>query len=241
MTTSCQTRASSTSRSARAARRTSTRSIDVPKRLEPSPIAGPYTCPGPAPVYVNDPHGFSVEILRTKPGLADWIFGFEPRPLHKRPDPDTRRIEHRIKIDAPADKVWEAISDQDNMAQWIGFDPVTVRKEGWTQRHGAGSERLMQGPRGVGQVVEQVIAASPQQRLRYRVIEGSPLSCHQGEITLKQSGGQTELDWSIRFRPKVAGTGARLQKVLQVRLRTMLDEHLKPYIEKSTAAGVSAA
>ncbi len=96
----------------------------------------------------------------------------------------------------------------------------------------------MQGPRGVGQVVEQVIATSPQQNLRYRVIEGSPLTCHQGEITLKQSGGQSELHWSIRFRSKVAGTGALLQKVLQARLRTILDEYLKSYIETSTAAGV---
>ncbi len=126
------------------------------------------------------------------------------------------------------------------MAQWIGFDPVTVRKEGWTERHGAASERLMQGPPGVGQIVEQVIAASPQEGLRYRVIEGSPLTCHQGEITLKQCSTHTELNWSIRFRPKVAGTGALLQRVLQARLSTMLDEHLKPYIEKSTAAGVSA-
>ena len=183
------------------------------------PNCRPVHLPGAGSVvYVNDPHGFSVEILRTTPGLADRIFGFEPRPVHKRPDPDTRRIEHRVKINAPADNVWEAITDQDNMAKWIGFDPVTVRREGWTQRHGAGSERLMQGPRGVGQVVEQVIATSPQQNLRYRVIEGSPLTCHQGEITLKQSGGQTELHWSIRFRPKVAGTGALLQKVLQAQV-----------------------
>ena len=205
------------------------------------PNCRPVHLPGAGSVvYVNDPHGLSVEILRTTPGLADRIFGFEPRAAHKRPDPDTRRIQHRIKINAPADKVWEAITDQDNMARWIGFDPVTVRKEGWTRRHGAGSERVMQGPRGVGQVVEQVIAASPQQSLRYRVIDGAPLSCHQGEITLKQFGGQTELHWSIRFRPKVAGTGALLQIVLQARLRIMIDNHLKPYIEKSTAAGVSA-
>ncbi len=203
------------------------------------PNSRPVHLPGAGSVvYVNDPHGFSVEILRTKPGLADRIFGFEPRATHKRPDPDTRRIEHRVTINAPVDDVWEAITDQDNMAQWIGFDPVTVRKEGRTQRHGAGSERLMQGPRGVGQVVEQVIAANPQQKLRYRVIEGSPLTCHQGEITLNRSGGHTELHWSIRFRPKVPGTGALLQKVLQARLRAMLDEHLKPYIEKSTAPGV---
>ena len=98
----------------------------------------------------------------------------------------------------------------------------------------------MQGPRGVGQVVEQVIATSPQ-RLRYRVIEGSPLTCHQGEVTLKQFGGATELHWSIRFRPKIAGTGALLQKVLQARLRKMLDDHLKPYIENSTVAHVFTA
>jgi catechol 2,3-dioxygenase-like lactoylglutathione lyase family enzyme/uncharacterized protein YndB with AHSA1/START domain len=205
------------------------------------PNCRPVHLPGAGSVvYVNDPLGFSVEILRTKPGLADWVLGFEPRAAHRRPDPDSRRIEHRIKINGRVENVWEAISDQDDMAQWIGFNPVTVRKEGWTQRHGAGSERVMQGPRGVGQVVEQVIATSPQQTLRYRVIEGSPLTCHQGEITVKQSGGHTELDWSIRFRPKVAGTGALLQKVLQAKLRTMLDDHLKPYIENSTAAGVSA-
>ena len=189
-------------------------------------------------VYVNDPHGFSVEILRTKPGLADRIFGFEPRPLHKRPDPDTRRIEHRIKINAPADKVWDAITDQDNMARWIGFDPG----------HGA-QGRLDTAPRRRFRTPDARPARSrpgrgasdshqPAESLRYRVIEGSPLTCHQGEITLKHSGGHTELHWSIRFRPKVAGTGALLQKVLQAKLRTMLAEYLKPYIEKSTAPGV---
>ena len=86
--------------------------------------------------------------------------------------------------------------------------------------------------------MEQVIATSPRHHLRYRVIEGSPLSNHQGEITLKQTGEQTELVWSIQFRPKIAGTGAFLQKVLKAKLRTMLDGHLKPHIETSTAAGV---
>ena len=104
-------------------------------------------------------------------------------------------------MDAPIDKVSDAISDQDNMAQWIGFDPVTVRKEGWAQRHGAGSERVMQGPHGVGQVVEQVIATSLHS-MRYRVIEGSPLTCHQGEITLKQSGERPSCTGPSAFGPR---------------------------------------
>jgi catechol 2,3-dioxygenase-like lactoylglutathione lyase family enzyme len=52
------------------------------------PNCRPIQVPGVgSTVYVNDPHGFSVEILRTKPGLADRMLGFEPRPLHERPDP----------------------------------------------------------------------------------------------------------------------------------------------------------
>ena len=166
-----------------------------------------------------------------EPGLADRMLGFEPRPLHKRPDPDTRSIEHRVKIKAPPRAVWDAITDQDNMAHWIGFDPVTVRREGWTQRHGAGSERLMQGPLGVGQIVEQVVAMNPQRSLRYRVIDGSPLACHQRELALKQSGELTEVHWTIRFRPKVAGTGPALQ-LLKRQLRATLEEHLKPHIDR---------
>ena len=54
------------------------------------PNRRPFHLPGiGSVVYVNDAHGFSVEILRTKPGLSDRIFGFQPRPLHKRPNPDT--------------------------------------------------------------------------------------------------------------------------------------------------------
>ena len=135
----CQTRASSTSRSGRAARQTSTRSIDGPKRLAPSPIADPFTYPRRLGGYVSDPHGFSVEILRTTPGLADRIFGFEPRPLHKRPDTDTRRIEHRINDQRTGRQSVGRNHRSRQHGRWIGFDPVTVRKEGWTRRHGAGS------------------------------------------------------------------------------------------------------
>ncbi|MGA8544771.1 MAG: SRPBCC family protein [Mycobacterium sp.] len=207
---------------------------EVHQRVEAfgaKPNHRPAHAPGAGVVYVNDKHGFSVELMWTKPGLIDRLVGFQPRPVHKRPDPDTRSIQHRLTINGPPSEVWEAITDQDTMAQWIGFNPVTVRKHGCTERHGAGSERVMQGPPGVGQVVEQVIASNPQQSVRYRVIQGSPLANHQGEITLKQVGARTELHWAIRFRPKLPGTGALLQRLLQRQLSSMLEKHLKPRIE----------
>ena len=203
------------------------------------PNGRPVHLPGAGVVYVNDKHGFSVEVLSIRPGLRDRLLGFQPRPQERRPDPDTHRIEHTVNIEAPVGKVWEAITNHDNMGQWIGFNPVTVIKQGPTGRYGVGSERLMQGPPGVGKVVEQVIATSPEQSLRYRVTHGSPLTCHQGEVTLKHVGDATKLHWAIRFRPKLAGTGGALRRVLQTRLNDMLDNQLKPYIERrqSESAG----
>jgi hypothetical protein len=40
------------------------------------------------------------------------------------------------------------------------------------------------------------------------------------------------LQWTIRFRPKITGTGALLQRLLQRQLRSMLEGHLKPHIER---------
>lgn len=116
------------------------------------------------------------------------------------------------------------------MAQWSGFKPITVRRAGIDERNGYGSERLMNGPGG--NVVEQVIGWQPPHHLRYRVTQGSPFVCHQGEILLRELGQATELIWRIRFRPKLPGTGHLLRALLQRMLGTMLVKRLKPYIER---------
>ncbi len=53
------------------------------------PNCAPKHMPGAGVVYVNDVQGFSFELLWTKPGLADRVWGFEPLPLGRRPAPDT--------------------------------------------------------------------------------------------------------------------------------------------------------
>ena len=94
------------------------------------PNGRPIHLPGAGVVYVNDKHGFSVEVLWIRPGLRDRLLGFQRRPREKRPDPDTHRIEHTVTIEAPVARVWEVITNHDDMEQWIGFSPVTVIKAG---------------------------------------------------------------------------------------------------------------
>lgn len=202
------------------------RTVEAGALLNCSPIH----IPGSGVVYVNDAQGFSVEILWMKPGKADRNWGFLPLPIERRPQPDTRRIEQRIRIAAPIEKVWAVVSDHEGMAAWSGFKPVTRIVDGAPDPNGYGAERRMVGPTGT--VVEQVLAWDPPHGLRYRVIKGSPFICHQGEIQLESRGAETELIWTIRFRPKVPGTGGLLRMLLDRMLAGMLNRGLKPLVER---------
>ena len=195
------------------------------------PNCRPIHIPGTGVVYVNDKHGFSVEVLWMKPGKADREWGFAPLPIARRPEPDTHAIDDSVHIDAGIEQVWAAIADHEGMVRWSGFSPISVIRDGDLERNGYGSERLMQGPPGVGKVVEQIIASQAPHSLRYRVIKGSPFVCHQGEIRLVKKGKATELNWTIRFRPRIPGTGWLLQRVLRNKLNDILVRQLKPYVE----------
>jgi catechol 2,3-dioxygenase-like lactoylglutathione lyase family enzyme len=194
------------------------------------PNGRPLYLPGAGVVYVNDPQAFSVEVLFIGTPEGDRFWGFEPRPIERRPPPDNHRLEQRLRIAAPIDAVWAVVSDHEGMERWSGFDEVALRLPGAPERDGYGAERLLRR-RGMGAVVEQVTEWQPPVGYRYRVIEGSPLVCHQGEVRLRDVGGETELAWTIRFRPRIPGTGGLLRTLLQRMLRDMLGQRLKALIE----------
>ncbi|MES2153382.1 MAG: SRPBCC family protein [Pseudomonadota bacterium] len=197
------------------------------------PNCRPIHIPGSGVVYVNDKHGFSVEVLWMKPGKGDREWGFEPLPLAKRPQPDTHSATGRVQINASIERVWDVISDHEGMSNWCGFSPVSMIRAGDVTPTGYGSERIMHGPPGIGVVVEQVIGEQAQQLQRYRVIKGSPFICHQGEIRLRQCGKGTELEWTIRFRSRIPGIGWLFQRILSGKLPAMLHQQLKTYAEAS--------
>ncbi|MEO8304779.1 MAG: SRPBCC family protein [Betaproteobacteria bacterium] len=191
----------------------------------------PIHLPGAGVVYVNDAQGFSVELLWLKPGKGDLRWGFEPRPAGKRPAPDTHSVKRTVRINAPIDNVWAVVSDHERMADWSGLAPVTLIEDGAPERNGYGAVRRTKGRTGA--IVEQITDWKPLHGLRYRVIKGSPFDCHQGKIRLKDLGAETELTWTIRFRPKLRGSGPVLRMMVGRLLRDALDRRLKPLIERA--------
>ena len=170
------------------------------------PNCQPIHLGGAGVVYVNDAQGFSFELLWTKPGLVDRMWGFEPLPIARRPAPDTQTIEQRVRIAAPIESIWALVADHERMASWVGFGRVTVTRSGTPDRNGYNALRQISGLPGT--VQEEVLAWNPPHAYRYRVTQGSPFVCHQGEIRLQPVGRAIELVWTIRFRPRIPGTGA---------------------------------
>ena len=198
------------------------------------PNCQPVQMPGAGVVYVNDAQGFSFELLWTKPGRADRQWGFEPLPLARRPAPDRQAIEQRVRIEAPIENTWAIVANHERMASWVGFDRVTITRSGTPDRNGYGAVRQMKGL--PGEVQEEVLAWNPPHGYRYRVTQGSPFVCHQGEVRLEPVGQATELVWTIRFRPRLPGTGALLRWILGAAVRKALRERLKPLVEGEGAA-----
>jgi len=162
-------------------------------------------------VYVNDEQEFSVELLWVNPRW-DARMGFTPLPLEKRPLPDTHRVEHTVRIAAPVERVWDIVADHRGMPRWFSLDTVTLEREGLPAPNGVGAERAMRGPKM--NLREQVLGWDPQRSLDYRLMEGAPISCHQGRVEMKPVAGGTELTWSIRYRAKIPGTAGIVRRAM---------------------------
>lgn len=197
------------------------------------PNAKPISLGPSGVVYVNDPLGFSVEILWMGSDKANRQWGFEPAPIERRPEPDNQRISDSILIAAPAERVWHVLTDHERMGQWIGFEEVRRVRDGAPDLDGYGSERFMAGK--PGKVTEQVVRVEPKRRIGYRVIAGSPFTFHNGDIVIEPAGQQTKVTWTIRFRSKAPLLGPLFRALMQRLLSGMLQTGLKPYAERGAS------
>ena len=152
-------------------------------------------------MYVNDPEGFSIELLYPR-RWAYRLTGFVPSIPY---------IQEEVRIDAPAERVWSVVREHERMKEWTGLRAELLRP-GIDDRNGVGAVRKL-GIAGSG-AEEEVVEFVPGERYVYRLLRGAPIRNHRGAVMLIPEGSATRVRWAVRFEAAVPGTGGALAAVL---------------------------
>jgi len=185
-----------------------------------------------AVMYVNDPQGFSFELLSVRP-YYDGQMGFTPKHF------DTL-VHHQVLIDAPRELIWAVLANHAGIGDWWCYKGKLL-KEG--HEHPAGVGALRQLTRFGEKVVEEVMTFEPKQRMDYRLISGAPVKFHFGRIDLSTSAdGRVFVDYSIRFKARIPGTQWLMRLIIGGRMKRAT-ERLKTLCEQRSrdAFGASAS
>ena len=168
-------------------------------------------------MYVNDRHGFSIEMLNAR--KAFWsISGFNAHEPY---------VENEIAINAPADQVWRSLTEHDGMAGWSIFN-CRVLREGQQNPDGLGCIRELSAP-GI-RITEEITAWEEGSHYAYQLRSGAPFSKHQGDVYVKDDNGITRVRWAIRFDCWIPFSGKITAGLLQWVFRRALRQ-LKSQLE----------
>ncbi len=110
----------------------------------------------------------------------------------------------------PVERVYAFLAEHENLGPLFGATVTRVR-DGDDERNGAGSVRSLRlGPLPAFQ--ETVVEAVQDERIVYRITQGSPLRDHEGVMVFRPTPTGSHLDYTIRFGSAVPGLD-RLVKV----------------------------
>ena len=107
---------------------------------------------------------------------------------------------HRT-IDAPADRVFDALTDHRNYSRITPMRVSELEKEGEPEPNGVGAVRKLglAGP----PIVEEVIGYERPTFFSYKVLSGLPVKEQVGEVRLRDVGGRTELSYTVSFTGRI--------------------------------------
>lgn len=185
-----------------------------------------------AVMYVNDPQGFSIELLSVRP-YFDRFMGFTAKHF------DTQ-VHHQVRVNAPREVIWDVLADHANIGDWWCYQGKLLQ-EG--REHPAGVGALRELTRLGEKVVEEVMTFEPLQRMDYRLISGAPVKFHFGRIDLRETAdGRVFVDYSIRFKAKIPGTqwlmrlliGGRMKQATK-RLKTLCEQRSRQASQASVS------
>jgi catechol 2,3-dioxygenase-like lactoylglutathione lyase family enzyme len=170
-------------------------------------------------MYVNDPQGFSVEMLNARKSLWS-MSGFNTGEPY---------VENEIVIDAPVIDTWNRLIDHGSIGNWSLFTG-TVLRPGEDSANGPGCIRQLTafGAR----ITEEVVAWDEGKHYSYRLRTGAPFRWHRGDIFVSQEHGKTRVRWAIRFESRIPFTGRMTGWLLQKIFASAL-KNLKVQLERS--------
>ena len=144
-------------------------------------------------MYVNDRHGFSVEMLHARKALWS-LTGFNPA---------TGYVVNTIEINAPAAEVWLQLTDHAGIGNWSIFGGRVLRP-GQPDPNGTGCIRELTAP-GV-RITEEVTRWDEGSHYAYQLRTGAPFRQHQGDVFVTAAGARTQVRWAIRFDSWIPGS-----------------------------------
>jgi hypothetical protein len=118
---------------------------------------------------------------------------------------------------APIDAVWPLVGEARRWKEWSFLTRSDLQREGDPAPDGVGAVRRFTAL-GVGSR-EEVLEWQPPHHLAYGLISGFPVSDYRADVVLTPADGGTNLTWSVRFNPRLPGTGAVMWVVLRLLIR----------------------
>ncbi|MBN1202310.1 MAG: SRPBCC family protein [Anaerolineae bacterium] len=108
-------------------------------------------------------------------------------------------IDQRILINAPADVVWELLTDPARLPGWhMDYTGVSVLT---TSAQGAGARRRCTLASGKD-VIEQITAWVEGLGYEYAIVEGGPYHTYQARLRLQAGPDGISVQWTVSYQPK---------------------------------------
>src|ERR1700722_19906127 len=141
-------------------------------------------------------------------------------PPPRQPSPPMPSFDLERRFDAPADIVWDVLTDHRAYQDWGAVKNALLEVEGSPDINGIGAvRRLSEGPLVIR---EKVLEFEPKTRFVYTVVSGPPVRDYRATVTLDPRGASTMVHWNVRFRGKVPFTGIFVKPVVRYVIKTLM-------------------